>query len=221
MRTVRWLGVIVGLLVAGCGGPAGGTAAPVDSPTSTSERVGEETSFARQWLDDGEAPPVVGFDTGEVASPTTVVSVAEPVAVRVPSVEIGVELDPLGLEDDGRLEVPDDFDRGGWYAQGPRPGEVGPAVITAHVDSLDGPAPFFRLREVSAGDEIEVLLADGRVERFVVSRVEQHPKDEFPTLQVYGNTVGPELRLITCGGEFDRSERSYRHNIIVWAEPVT
>ena len=50
-----------------------------------------------------------------------------------------------------------------------------------------------------------------------MDRVEQYPKDRFPTRAVYGDVAGPELRLITCGGELDRAARSYRDNIVVYA----
>ena len=43
------------------------------------------------------------------------------------------------------------------------------------------------------------------------------PEEGFPTLDVYGDTAGPELRLITCGGPFDASARSYVDNIVVFA----
>lgn len=143
-----------------------------------------------------------------------------PVAVRVGSVGIEASMVPLGLEPTGELEVPEDFDQAGWYRHGPLPGDVGPAVVAAHVDSYRGPAAFFRLSEVRPGDGIDVEYADGTVLRFVAERVERHSKEAFPTERVYRNVPHPELRLISCGGEFDRSARSYRDNIIVWARLV-
>jgi len=106
----------------------------------------------------------------------------------------------------------------GWYALGPRPGEPGSAVILGHVDSKeDGPAVFFRLRELRRGDQIRVRRADGSTVRFVVQRTEQYDKQRFPTDDVYYPTLTPGLRLVTCGGEFDATARSYRSNIIVFA----
>jgi hypothetical protein len=55
---------------------------------------------------------------------------------------------------------------------------------------------------------------------FRVETVRQYPKDDFPTELVYGHTDHAALRLITCGGTFDRSQRSYRDNIIVFASFV-
>jgi hypothetical protein len=70
------------------------------------------------------------------------------------------------------------------------------------------------------GDEVIVERADGSTALFVVRRVEQHPKAQFPTRDVYGDVGSPQLRLITCGGDFDDEARSYRDNIVVFAEMV-
>jgi sortase (surface protein transpeptidase) len=126
----------------------------------------------------------------------------------------------LGLNDDGTVQVPplEREDRAGWYERGPAPGALGPAVILGHVDSAQyGPGVFFDLGAVQPGDTVEVARADGSVVAFVVDRVEVHPKEEFPTIDVYGNTDDSQLRLITCGGDFDSSARSYEDNVIVFA----
>ncbi|RBY86021.1 class F sortase [Blastococcus sp. TF02A-26] len=126
----------------------------------------------------------------------------------------------LGLNPDGTVEVPplERDDRAGWYEPGPEPGAVGPAVILGHVDSAEyGPGVFYDLGALTPGDPIEVSRADGTVAVFTVDRVEVHPKDEFPTIEVYGNTPDPQLRLITCGGDFDNSARSYEDNVVVFA----
>ncbi|WP_029433863.1 class F sortase [Blastococcus sp. URHD0036] len=152
------------------------------------------------------------------ASPS--VPVAAPVSVSVPAIGVRSDLMDLGLNDDGTVEVPPlaADDRAGWYEPGPEPGAVGPAVILGHVDSAEfGPGVFFDLGALTPGDEIEVTRADATVAVFAVDRVERHPKDEFPTIEVYGNTPDPQLRLITCGGDFDSSARSYLDNIVVFA----
>jgi hypothetical protein len=140
-----------------------------------------------------------------------------PVRVRMPSIGVDSPLVRLGVDGDGVLVPPEDFGRAGWFADGPVPGEVGPAVIAGHVDSYEGPAVFFRLRDLTVGDEVLVDLADGTTERFTVSGTDRYPKDRFPTDAVYGPTPRAELRLITCGGEFDSDRRSYRDNVVVFA----
>lgn len=141
-----------------------------------------------------------------------------PVRLTIPAIAIDVRgLVPLALGPAHELRAPASFADVGWYAAGPAPGDPGPAVIAAHVDSRSGPAPFFRLRELRPGDEIRVERSDGAAARFVVDAVQRYPKDAFPTDAVYGPAPGAALRLITCGGAFDAAARSYRDNVVVYA----
>jgi LPXTG-site transpeptidase (sortase) family protein len=146
-----------------------------------------------------------------------------PVAISIPSIEVSSELITVGLRPDGTLEVPEgpDYDKAAWYEGSPRPGEVGPSVVEGHVDSAEnGPSVFYRLGEVRPGDEVVVQREDGTAATFRVDDVRSFPKDDFPQLEVYGNTDGPELRLITCGGDFDGSSGHYVDNTVVFASLV-
>ena len=140
-----------------------------------------------------------------------------PVRLRVPSAGIDTALEGVDVDAAGALAPPPDDALAGWYRQGPAPGETGPAVLTGHVDGVSGPAAFFGLRDVAVGDPVTVARADGTTVRFTVTRVARYPKVAFPTAAVYAPTPGPELRLITCGGTFDRAARSYRDNVMVYA----
>jgi hypothetical protein len=135
--------------------------------------------------------------------------------LRIRAAGVDVPLPPIGLDDAGGLVPP--ADGAGWYAGGPAPGETGPSVITGHVDWAGSPAVFARLDRLRVGDEVLVGHADGTTSRFAVTRVARYPKNGFPTAEVYGPTPGAELRLITCGGAFDRSAGSYRDNVVVSA----
>ena len=196
---------LAGLLVSGCGGP-GPSAAAARSP-----RGGPATAAEPR-----EPPDVAGFH-----SVRTYDQPAPPVRLQIPTIAVSTPLVRLGRLPDGSIEVPKDWDTAGWYDRGPRPGQPGPAVILGHVDSTSGPAVFYRLRELRPPDIVRVGLADGRILLFRVQRVERYPKDKFPTEAVYFPTLNRELRLITCGGEFDYARRSYRDNIVVYATLVT
>lgn len=137
----------------------------------------------------------------------------------IPRIDVEASLRELGLERDGQLEVPERAEVAGWYVGGPRPGEAGPSVIAGHVDSRTGPAVFARLAEVQVDDLVHVVYRSGFVTTWRVTGVEQHPKDRFPTDRVYGELAGPGLRLVTCGGDFDRSSGHYDDNVVVFAEP--
>jgi Sortase domain len=163
-------------------------------------------------------PPAVPGPVGpaEPAAPAAPAPAA-PVHIRIDAIGASAPIDPLGLNSDGTLQAPADYDRAGYYTGRPNPGAVGPAIIVAHVDSKTGPAVFYRLRDLTPGDEITVTRADGSEVVFLVDRLERHPKDAFPTDAVYGPTPGATLRLITCAGSFDRSSGHYRDNLIAFA----
>ncbi|MET7755838.1 class F sortase [Streptomyces sp. NPDC005389] len=138
--------------------------------------------------------------------------------LRIPAIAVDVPLIPLELDGAGALRPPPATAPtvAGWYADGTAPGAVGTAVVAGHVDTPLGPAVFHRLDSLSRGAAIEVERVDGRTARFTVTAVELHPKDRFPEDKVYGGSGRPELRLITCGGEWS-SDTGYRANTVVYA----
>ncbi|NUT48221.1 MAG: class F sortase [Saccharothrix sp.] len=144
---------------------------------------------------------------------------SRPTRLTIPKIGVDtVRITDLGLRADRTLQVPADADTVGWYTNSPTPGEAGPALLTAHVDWRGRAGVFHDLRELEPGDQVVVERADGSTATFTVRRVEQHPKDRFPTRTVYGPVESPELRLVTCGGRFDRTTGSYRDNLVVYAE---
>jgi sortase (surface protein transpeptidase) len=143
--------------------------------------------------------------------------VARPVWVSVPAIGVRTSLIDLGLTKNGTLQVPASTAVAGWYTGGPRPGAAGAAVIAGHVDSRTGPGIFFWLRSLRPGDRVYVGRADGTMAVFTVTSVRMYAKDQFPTAAVYGAVPDAELRLITCGGVFDRSLGSYLSNVVVFA----
>jgi len=151
------------------------------------------------------------------ASLTTAAQAARPVWVSVPAIGIRTSLVNLGLNRNGTLQVPASTAVAGWFTGSPRPGMVGSAVIAGHVDSRAGPGIFFWLRTLRPGDRVYVGRADGTMAVFTVTRVRMYAKDQFPTAAVYGPVPDAELRLITCGGVFDRSLGSYLSNVVVFA----
>ena len=162
----------------------------------------------------GEPPAAVATSTRPVTDERA--GVGRPVSIAIPAAGVDARVVPVGLRADRTMEVPE-VDLAGWYEPGPRPGEAGPAVIVGHVDSREGPAVFFRLGELRRGDRIVVGQQGGGGRSFVVERVERRPKEALPTERIWNRTSEPVLRLITCGGGFDRSTGHYRDNLIVFA----
>ena len=151
------------------------------------------------------------------ASLATGPQAARPTWLSIPSLGIRTRLIHLGVNSDGTLQVPSSTAVAGWYTGSPRPGTVGSAIIAGHVDSRTGPGIFFWLRTLHRGDRIYVGRADGTMAVFTVTKIRKFAKDEFPTAAVYGPVPDAELRVITCGGTFDRSRGSYLSNVVVFA----
>ena len=201
-RAARRLAGVVALtlaLLAGCGGAV--DPEPAASP-------------ARSAAVDAAAPAP--------GSAKPVLAASHPDRLRIPAIDVDARgLIDLGLQADRTMEVPADGTTVGWYTESPSPGERGPAVLAAHVDWNHAKGVFFDLHRLERGDDVIVDRADGSTATFEVQRVEQYPKDRFPTQEVYGDVAGAELRLITCGGDLDREARSYRDNIVVYAALVS
>ncbi|HET9379600.1 MAG TPA: class F sortase [Streptomyces sp.] len=138
--------------------------------------------------------------------------------LRVPYVDVDAPVMRLGLDAGRRMTAPPDDDPNlvGWYRGGPAPGENGTAVAVGHLDTDDGPAVFAGLTELAPGHRVEVRRADDRTAVYTVDAVKSYEKDDFPDKEVYGSRGRPELRLITCGGTFDRRS-GYSGNVVVFA----
>lgn len=165
------------------------------------------------------AGPVPAVPASAQVAPAPAAPTA-PTTLAIPSIGVRSDLLDLGVAADGSAEVPQDYDRAGWFREGGRPGGRGPTVLLGHVDSRSGPAVFHRLRDLAPGDVVEVGTRDGAVARYAVERTEQVSKDDFPTFAVFGATADDVLRLVTCAGEFDRGERSYTDNLVVHANRI-
>ena len=145
------------------------------------------------------------------------VQAGRPVSIAIPAAGVEARVVPVGLGPDRTMEVPE-VGLAGWYELGPRPGAAGPAVIVGHVDSRSGPAVFHRLGQLRPGNRIVVGQDGGAARSFLVERVEQLAKEALPVERIWNRTRQPVLRLITCGGSFDRASGHYRDNIIVYAK---
>jgi Sortase domain len=141
----------------------------------------------------------------------------QPTYVSIKSIGASSEIVQLGLEPDGSLEVPVDFNVIGWFTGSVEPGEPGASVFAGHAASHNGPGIFKNLQKLKPDDHVRVARNDGALLTFAVTRIDTFPKDYFPTEQVYGPTSARELRLITCGGKFDAELGTYESNVVVYA----
>ncbi|GAA1654438.1 class F sortase [Nonomuraea maheshkhaliensis] len=146
-----------------------------------------------------------------------------PTRLLIPSIGVDAPVTGMGLNADGTAGEPPLSKPYlvSWYADGAAPGEIGVAAFYGHVDSqASGPAVFYRVAQLRPGALVQVPREDGWTATFRVYTVKRFPKSDFPTDHVYGDTDQPEIRLITCGGSFDRTAGSYRDNIVAFGALV-
>lgn len=177
-------------------GSDGGGAEPSDAG-------GDESSAAHraETAEPSQQPATAAPETAAAAA----LPASEPTGLRIDSIGVDERVFPIGLGEDGKLLAPrgEQADLAAWFDGSPTPGESGPAVIEGHVTWGGEPSVFFELGALQPGDRIEVDREDGTVATFEVYDAARYPKDEFPTVAVYGKTDGSELRLITCSGDLD------------------
>ncbi|MFE6826119.1 class F sortase [Streptomyces sp. NPDC057690] len=146
---------------------------------------------------------------------------ALPQRIDIPDLGVQAPVVARGLDTAGGIDPPP-FDQAGvvgWYAAGAKPGARGTALLVGHVDTETRPAVFYKLSTLKAGETVRVVRDDGKVAEFTVDDVEVVRRDRFDARRAYGprQPDRAELRLITCGGTFDRVSRSYTANVIVSA----
>jgi LPXTG-site transpeptidase (sortase) family protein len=142
-----------------------------------------------------------------------------PTRLEIPQIGVDAPFTGLTLEDSGALGAPpgDDKNLVGWYQDGAAPGEIGTAVVAGHVDTKTGPAVFLRLSTLEPGSTVDITREDGIVATFSVDSVQAFPKADFPDQQVYDDASDAQLRLVTCGGSYDRKRKDYVDNVVVFA----
>ena len=192
-------------------------AAPAQSPVPTATGTTAATSTTAAAPTPVAAAPAPARTPAPKAAP--VLPRSAPTRLKIPQIAVNAPFTELKLDAQGALTAPPPNDKNlaGWYGGGPTPGERGSAVVAGHVDTTTGPAVFLLLRMLLPGNKVEVTRADGTVAVFSVDSVETFPKSAFPDARVYGATGDAQLRLITCGGTYDRKRKDYLDNVVVFA----
>lgn len=176
------------------------------------------------WHGKGPPQPPARAAIAPPVSATNVkpLKAARPTSISIPKIHVSAPIEPMGQNLDGTVQVPTLTrpNLAGWYRNSPTPGQRGAAVVLGHVDAHKHRAVFFDLGRLRRGDHISIARAGGSTAKFVIDSVVRVPKDRFPTEKVYGRTSYPALRLVTCGGKYDKKTMHYLANVIVYAHLV-
>ncbi len=194
-------------------GGSDGDQAPTEAPAEAEENAGstDERGSLAELISELPAAPV-GFPEAELGPRPTTLTIDSLGITDAPVIGVGVE--PTGA-----MEVPP-ADQVGWYRYSPTPGQAGSSILAAHIayDGEDG--VFVRLANVEPGAEIEVTDDEGLTRSYRVESVDQYDKTQLPEDIVFARSGTERLVLVTCGGRFDPTARSYDDNVVVVATPI-
>ena len=207
---------------------ASGDVTAIESGLGVPDKIGETgerspTSIPSTQAVDGDPEPRFGVNEMNRLDELAAAERRMPVALRIDALGIDAPIDPYGIDPrTGQMDVPRNVRDVGWYRFGPSPGEMGSAVLAAHVDlRSQGPGVFFNLKELEPGALIMVTFDDGSKEWFETKARNTYQKDELPLEVVFSRQGAPVLTLITCGGGFSASEQTYDSNVVAYAVPVS
>lgn len=211
-RTLRWAvaATLVGAFLVYHSLDSSGTDVAVGAPTPPAAASSATAGSSAGGAPASTSPPP---STGLSMQPS------DPTRLSIPKIGVNAPFTPLSMDASGVLQPPPDNNRNlaGWYQGGVTPGELGNAIVAGHVDTTTGPAVFFLLPFLKKGDTADITRADGSVAHFTVDSVKTFEKNAFPDQEVYGDTPDAELRIITCGGVFDKKTKDYQANVVVFA----
>jgi hypothetical protein len=143
-----------------------------------------------------------------------------PIRLVISSRHVNAPIELVGMDDDGTMQSPSGPDSVGWFDEGYLPGTAGSAVIAGHVDWVDRAAVFYFVRNMQAGEQIDVQFDDGSTASFLVDTVVDYPDGDMPMDQVFGPSDVAKLNLITCTGTFNSSTHNYDHRTVVYSTVV-
>ncbi|MFC1429171.1 class F sortase [Streptacidiphilus sp. N1-3] len=240
-RLRRPLGVLSGALLAvslggavlGVAPEAGTAAAPPMRPAAAAGHSASDAVQPGTAAASGKGAPAASASSAAAAKAAAVAAASTagrpathaalvrstPITVALPSIGLTAPLIGLGMDSRGQAELPP-FSQpktAGWVRDSAAPGAVGTAVLVGHVDTRTGPAVFWNLSAVKPGASVEVTRVDGSTALFTVDAVRAFDKSTFPADQLYAPAKDAQLRIVTCGGTFDRKRAEYTGNVVLFA----
>jgi LPXTG-site transpeptidase (sortase) family protein len=167
------------------------------------------------------AVPSLAATAAPSVSTATPGTAAQPARLVIPRLGVTAPIENKGIDSHNQMEAPDRPFDVAWYPFTAKPGSGGNAVFAGHKDFAGvGPAVFWRLAELSAGDTIQVVGADQKQLTYRVTATSDYTLSTIPMASVLSQAGGDQLTLITCAGSYSRSA-GYDHRLVVRAQRTT
>jgi sortase A len=143
-----------------------------------------------------------------------------PVRLVIPSLNLDASIEPVGLAADGAMGVPIRLADVAWYQPGPRPGELGNAVIAGHRSSrLSLPAVFDNLDKLMPGDMVNIIDDRGTIIVFRVRERRIYDANADPS-EIFAKSDKVHLNLISCAGNYNPLTRSFPQRLVVFTDAI-
>jgi sortase A len=148
------------------------------------------------------------------------VNVANPIRITIPKINVDAFVTNVGITADGAMDIPERPGDVGWYELGPRPGEIGSAVVAGHYGEWkNGDLGVFNdLHTLRSGDELIVEDENGKEISFVVRDILRYAPDADATDIFHSDDGQSHLQLITCEGDWNKVTQSYSKRLVVFAD---
>ncbi len=152
-------------------------------------------------------------------APQEEIPIGKPVNLEIPKINVSAVVEEVGMDSEGRMDVPKKWQNTAWFNLGYRVGQKGNAVIDGHFDRENGePAVFYDVNKLKEGDKLIVSTEDGKNLTFTVTKLETFDYDKVPLKELFGPSEIPKLNLITCGGAWDEKAKNYQKRLVVYSE---
>lgn len=151
-------------------------------------------------------------------APKTSESPASQTYLWINDIQVAAPVIPVGLREDGSMDIPGKPSVVGWYSLGPKPGEQGNVVLAGHLNAPKGvKGVFWNLKNLEVGDEILIGETKESAVRYLVTDRTAYAFDAFPLQEVFGSHSEKMLRLITCTGDWEKDKGMYSERLVVSA----
>lgn len=173
------------------------------------------------WLNLGTN--IVGKNTLTATNISTAIKQNEiqfgiPIRLNIPKLGVTANVEAVALDIKNNMDIPQKVEDVGWYKLGVKPGEKGNAVIDGHYDDVTGaPVVFYNLASLQVGDPIETVDNNGKKLTFIVQKKANYAYNQFPLLEVFGQSNGKNLNLITCSGTWDKNNKTYADRLVIYS----
>lgn len=150
--------------------------------------------------------------------PSYSVPADQPKAITLPTILAEGFIQKVGVDNANTIVAPSNIHMAGWFTDSVKPGNPGLSIIDGHVQGQYGKGIFYSLGRLKPNDVFKVSYGDDSTRNFRVIKVDTVPVDQATTILFdRASNIKNQLNVITCGGKYSPSSKSFDQRVIVTA----